>query len=128
MQRIQRLLSCAFMALAMGGLHAQTPKTGDAAVADEAVSALEVSVQQQVLTLLRDVRNCLGLSMLFVTHDLRVASQICDRIAVMNKGRIVETGTVQAIANNPQHPYTRSLFEVMPGQAWERRARQSEVV
>jgi peptide/nickel transport system ATP-binding protein len=90
-------------------------------VADEAVSALDVSVQQQVLALLRDIRSRLGLSMLFVTHDLRVASQICDRIAVMNKGRIVETGTVEAIANNPQHPYTRSLFEAMPGQAWERR-------
>jgi len=90
-------------------------------VADEAVSALDVSVQQQVLTLLREIRNRLGLSMLFITHDLRVASQICDRIAVMNKGRIVETGTVEAVANDPQHPYTRSLFEAMPGQAWERR-------
>ncbi|WP_423457399.1 ABC transporter ATP-binding protein [Ottowia sp. VDI28] len=89
-------------------------------VADEAVSALDVSVQQQVLTLLREVRERLGLSMLFITHDLRVASQICDRIAVMHKGRIVETGTVQAIARAPAHPYTRSLFAAMPGQAWER--------
>ncbi|MGB3067180.1 MAG: ABC transporter ATP-binding protein [Ottowia sp.] len=88
-------------------------------VADEAVSALDVSVQQQVLTLLREVRERLGLSMLFITHDLRVASQICDRIAVMHKGRIVETGTVQAIARAPAHPYTRSLFAAMPGQAWE---------
>ena len=89
-------------------------------VADEAVSALDVSVQQQVLSLLRDVRQRLNLSMLFITHDLRVASQICDRIAVMHKGQIVETGTVQAIARAPQHAYTRTLFEAMPGQAWER--------
>ncbi|MBS0339190.1 MAG: ABC transporter ATP-binding protein [Proteobacteria bacterium] len=94
-------------------------------VADEAVSALDVSVQQQVLSLLRDVRSRLGLSMLFITHDLRVASQICDRIAVMHKGCIVETGTVQAIARAPQHPYTRSLFAAMPGQAWERDIEQN---
>ena len=73
-----------------------------------------------MLTLLREVRERLGLSMLFITHDLRVASQICDRIAVMHKGRIVETGTVQAIARAPTHAYTRSLFAAMPGQAWER--------
>ena len=95
-------------------------------VADEAVSALDVSVQQQVLTLLREVRAKLGLSMLFITHDLRVASQICDRIAVMHKGRIVETGTVAAIARAPAHPYTRSLFEAMPGQAWEQRIDSAE--
>lgn len=89
-------------------------------VADEAVSALDVSVQQQVLTLLRDVRDKLGLSMLFITHDLRVASQICDRIAVMHQGRIVEAGTVHDIARNPQHDYTRRLFDAMPGQDWER--------
>ena len=95
-------------------------------VADEAVSALDVSVQQQVLTLLRDVRERLGLAMLFITHDLRVASQICDRIAVMHKGRIVETGTVQAIARSPAHPYTRSLFEAMPGKTWERDTERPE--
>ncbi|MBH1966026.1 MAG: ABC transporter ATP-binding protein [Comamonadaceae bacterium] len=95
-------------------------------VADEAVSALDVSVQQQVLGLLREVRDRLGLAMLFITHDLRVASQICDRIAVMHKGRIVETGTVQAISHAPEHPYTRSLFEAMPGQAWERDVEEAE--
>ena len=95
-------------------------------VADEAVSALDVSVQQQVLALLRDVRARLGLSMLFITHDLRVASQICDRIAVMHKGRIVETGTVEAVARAPKHPYTRSLFDAIPGQAWERRTQEAE--
>ncbi|MGO4391984.1 ABC transporter ATP-binding protein [Variovorax sp. M-6] len=95
-------------------------------VADEAVSALDVSVQQQVLELLREVRAKLGLSMLFITHDLRVASQICDRIAVMHKGRIVETGTVEAVSRAPAHPYTRSLFEAMPGQAWEQRIDSAE--
>lgn len=97
-------------------------------VADEAVSALDVSVQQQVLTLLREVRERLGLGMLFITHDLRVASQICDRIAVMHKGRIVETGTVQAIARAPKHLYTQSLFAAMPGQAWEREVEQPETL
>ncbi len=87
-------------------------------VADEAVSALDVSVQQQVLTLLRDVRRELGLAMLFVTHDLRVASQICDRIAVMNKGQLVELGSVYDIATRPQHRYTRELFDAMPGREW----------
>ncbi|MFZ2388239.1 MAG: ABC transporter ATP-binding protein [Polaromonas sp.] len=91
-------------------------------VADEAVSALDVSVQQQVLALLRDIRRRLGLSMLFITHDLRVASQICDRIAVMHKGRIVETGAAEDIAHGFTHPYTRQLFEAMPGRAWEKRA------
>jgi ABC-type oligopeptide transport system, ATPase component len=74
-----------------------------------------------VLALLRDIRQRLGLAMLFITHDLRVASQICDRIAVMHKGRIVEAGTVEAIARAPSHPYTRQLFQAMPGQAWEQR-------
>ncbi len=87
-------------------------------VADEAVSALDVSVQQQVLTLLRDVRRELGLAMLFVTHDLRVASQICDRIAVMNKGQLVELGSVYDIATRPQHRYTQELFDAMPGREW----------
>lgn len=97
-------------------------------VADEAVSALDVSVQQQVLALLREVRERLGLAMLFITHDLRVASQICDRIAVMHKGRIVETGTVNAIARAPAHAYTRSLFAAMPGQAWERDTERFEPI
>ncbi len=95
-------------------------------VADEAVSALDVSVQQQVLTLLRDIRQRLGVAMLFITHDLRVASQICDRIAVMHKGRIVELGTVDAITRNPQHAYTRQLFEAMPGREWEGRVEPAQ--
>jgi len=84
-------------------------------VADEPVSALDVSVQQQVLALLHQVRAQLGLAMLFITHDLRVASQICQRIAVMHQGRIVEMGSTHAIVHAPEHPYTRSLFAALPG-------------
>ncbi|NYT64701.1 ABC transporter ATP-binding protein [Alcaligenaceae bacterium] len=84
-------------------------------VADEPVSALDVSVQQQVLELLRTVRERYNLSLLFITHDLRVASQICDRIAIMSHGRIVECQAAADIYRNPQHPYTRSLLNAIPG-------------
>ncbi|MCF4124124.1 ABC transporter ATP-binding protein [Methylobacterium sp. SyP6R] len=84
-------------------------------VADEAVSALDVSVQAQVLALLEDLKARLGLSMLFITHDLRVAAQICDRIAVMRQGEIVELKSASALFANPEHPYTRALLEAVPG-------------
>ncbi|SFV11773.1 peptide/nickel transport system ATP-binding protein [Methylobacterium sp. 174MFSha1.1] len=84
-------------------------------VADEAVSALDVSVQAQVLALLEDLKARLGLSMLFITHDLRVAAQICDRIAVMRQGEIVELKTASALFANPEHPYTRALLDAVPG-------------
>ncbi|MGI4860190.1 MAG: ABC transporter ATP-binding protein [Janthinobacterium lividum] len=89
-------------------------------VADEPVSALDVSVQAQVLDLLADIKARLQLSMLFVTHDLRVALQICDRIAVMRQGSIVEIGTAADIYRSPQHAYTRALFEAVPGAQWSR--------
>jgi peptide/nickel transport system ATP-binding protein len=89
-------------------------------VADEPVSALDVSVQNQVLALLLEIRRKLGLSMLFITHDLRVASQICDRIAVMHKGKIVECNTAEEIYRSPQHAYTRTLIDAMPGRQWSK--------
>lgn len=94
----------------------------DILVADEPVSALDVSVQAQVLRLLEDIKRRLGLSMLFVTHDLRVALQVCDRIAVMQRGKIVEIGEAKDIFATPRHSYTRELFGAVPGAAWERDA------
>ena len=84
-------------------------------ITDEAVSALDVSVQAQVLKLLDDVRRRFDLAVLFITHDLRVASQICDRICVMLRGVIVEQGPTAEVFRNPQHEYTRALFEAAPG-------------
>jgi peptide/nickel transport system ATP-binding protein len=84
-------------------------------IADEAVSALDVSVQAQVLKVLDDVRRRFDLAMLFITHDLRVASQICDRIAVMLRGVVVEQGPTAEIFRNPKHEYTRALLDAVPG-------------
>jgi len=83
-------------------------------VADEAVSALDVSVQAQILTLLRDIRDELGLGLLFITHDLRVAAQLCDRVIVMHQGRIVEEGGTAELYASPQHDYTRKLLQAAP--------------
>jgi len=84
-------------------------------VADEAVSALDVSVQAQVLALLEEIRERLHLAMLFITHDLRVAAQVCDHVAVMSQGRVVEYGPTVQVFGAPRHEYTRALFEAAPG-------------
>jgi peptide/nickel transport system ATP-binding protein len=84
-------------------------------VADEAVSALDVSVQAQVLALLEEIRTRLSLAMLFITHDLRVAAQVCDEVAVMQHGRVVEYGSAHEVFRTPRHEYTRALLAAAPG-------------
>jgi ABC-type glutathione transport system ATPase component len=91
----------------------------DVLVADEAVSALDVSVQAQVLRLLDEIQTRLGIALLFITHDLRVAAQICDDVAVMQHGRIVEHGPAAQVLTNPQQAYTRQLLEAAPGRGWD---------
>jgi ABC-type glutathione transport system ATPase component len=91
----------------------------DVLVADEAVSALDVSVQAQVLELLDEIQTRLGIALLFITHDLRVAAQICDDVAVMQHGRIVEQGPAAQILTHPQQAYTKQLLEAAPGRQWD---------
>jgi ABC-type glutathione transport system ATPase component len=91
----------------------------DVLVADEAVSALDVSVQAQVLELLAEIQTRLGIALLFITHDLRVAAQICDDVAVMQHGRIVELGPAGQVLTNPQVAYTRQLLDAAPGREWD---------
>ncbi len=91
----------------------------DILVADEPVSALDVSVQKQVLDLLDDLRRQFGLTMLFITHDLRVAAHVCEEIVVLKSGAIVERGMTADIFANPRHDYTRTLLSSVPGRNWQ---------
>ena len=103
----------------------------DLIVADEIVSGLDVSTQARILLLLRELRERLGMAMVFVTHDLSVVRVLCDRVAVMREGRIVEHGTTERVFARAQHPYTRALLDAIPlpeiDPAWLRRPTPTHV-
>lgn len=82
-------------------------------ICDEATSALDVTTQAQILTLLRDLRVQTGMAILFISHDLALVQDFCDRVLVLHKGRIVEEGMPDAIIQHPQHPYTKQLIEAV---------------
>lgn len=88
-------------------------------IADEAVSALDVSVQKQVLEVLEDAQRRFDLSIIFITHDLRVAAQICDHVLVMRNGSVVESGRTYDVFKGPQHAYTQKLLDASPGQSFD---------
>jgi peptide/nickel transport system ATP-binding protein len=105
----QRQRICIARALAVGP---------EVLIADEAVSALDVSIQAQILALLDDIQQRLQLTLVFITHDLRVAAQICNRVVVMQFGRVIEHGPLADVFQNPRHDYTRALLQAAPGRGF----------
>ena len=83
-------------------------------VCDEPTSALDVSIQAQILNLLKDIQDELHLTMLFISHDLPVIRQMCNRIVVLKNGGVCETKETEELFNTPEHPYTQELIRLMP--------------
>lgn len=83
-------------------------------IADEAVSALDVSVKAQILALIMNLQRDLGLTVIFVSHDMEAVGHMCDRVVVIRQGEIVESGSVTAVFSHPEHPYTRALIDAVP--------------
>jgi len=83
-------------------------------IADEPTTALDVTVEKQIIKLMRNILDKFGTSLLFISHDLEVIKQVCERVAVMYAGSIVEVGPCQQILNKPFHPYTKALIEAAP--------------
>ncbi len=88
--------------------------TPDLIVCDEPISSLDISIQAQIVNLLADIQEQFGLTYLFISHDLRMVRHLCDRVAVMHQGKIVETAPVAALFRQPRHPYTRALLSALP--------------